>query len=90
MKQTLIIQINEGKEFLRGEHPDKRTNKQWVKEMNIKFPELQWGLLQKEKKEIKRKTAGVKKIVKRTVKKKAVKKASRKVSIKRKPTKRRK
>ena len=28
--------------FFRGEHPDKRTNKEWVRYMVNKYPELDW------------------------------------------------
>lgn len=63
MKQTLIIQTNEGEDFLRGEHPDTRSNRQWIQFMNKKFPDLQWGMKQREKKLLKKKLSVKKKPV---------------------------
>jgi uncharacterized membrane protein YcgQ (UPF0703/DUF1980 family) len=28
--------------FFRGQHPDKRTDMEWVKYMNTKYPNLKW------------------------------------------------
>ncbi len=28
--------------FFRGEHPDRRTNAEWVRDMVKKYPELDW------------------------------------------------
>ena len=28
--------------FFRGQHPDKRTDMEWVKYMNKKYPHLKW------------------------------------------------
>ena len=28
--------------FFRGQHPDKRTDMEWVKYMNTKYPHLKW------------------------------------------------
>ena len=28
--------------FFRGQHPDTRTDKEWVKYMNNKYPHLKW------------------------------------------------
>ena len=40
-----IERINAGDDsiFFRGEHPDKRTPKEWVKYMNKKYPHLKWN-----------------------------------------------
>ena len=35
--KTMILQNNEGEEFFRHSHPDKRTNKEWVQFMNEKW-----------------------------------------------------
>ena len=48
MKTTLLIQLDEGKDFLRGEHPDKRTSREWIRVMNERFPDLNWGVSQRE------------------------------------------
>jgi hypothetical protein len=29
--------------FFRGQHPDKRTDMEWVKYMNSKYPHLKWN-----------------------------------------------
>lgn len=53
--KTMILQNNEGELFFRGDHPDKRTGPQWVKAMNRKYPELEWGMRVREKKEKRKK-----------------------------------
>ena len=69
MSKVQMNHNNEGDIFFTGRHPDKRTNAQWVRDMNRKFPELEWGLSVKEKKVLrKKKSKGPAK--KKTVKRK--------------------
>ena len=47
-KQTTKFKLVLGEDiFLRQQHPDKRTNLQWVKFMNKKF-DLHWGMRKKD------------------------------------------
>lgn len=63
--KTMILQNNEGEEFFRHSHPDKRTNKEWVQFMNEKWG-FTWGIGKRELKKIAKKKAA-----KKTGKKKA-------------------
>lgn len=65
--KTMILQNNEGEEFFRHSHPDKRTNKEWVQFMNRKWG-FTWGIGKRELKKLEEKIAK-----KKTVKKKVVK-----------------
>ena len=69
MSKLQMNHNNEGEIFFRCDDPDKRTGKQWVADMNRKFPELEWGLSVKEKKAKRKKAAGVES-VKKTIKRK--------------------
>jgi hypothetical protein len=78
MKQTLINQNNEGEMFLRNEHPDTRTVKQWKADVYAKT-----GVLWAKPKSKKKKTVAVaKKVTKKSVKKVNRKKVTKKVSKK--------
>jgi len=65
MSKLQLNHINEGEIFFRGQHPDKRTGKEWVKFMNNKFG-LNWGIGKRELKKLAEKeTKKTKKKVKR-------------------------
>lgn len=49
MSKIQMSHNNEGDIFFRGEHPDKRTGKQWVKDMNAKY-NLNWGIKKRDRK----------------------------------------
>ena len=50
MSKVHLSHLNEGEIFFRGQHPDKRTGKQWVAFMNRRFPELNWGIKKRDRK----------------------------------------
>jgi hypothetical protein len=50
MSKVHLSHLNEGEIFFRGDHPDKRTNKKWVSDMNEKYPELNWGVKKRDRK----------------------------------------
>lgn len=49
--KTMILQNNEGEIFFRRDHPDKRTNKEWVRDMNKKWG-FQWGIKKRDRKKL--------------------------------------
>jgi|DEB19_MinimDraft_3_1074340.scaffolds.fasta_scaffold382984_2 hypothetical protein len=50
MSKVHLSHLNEGEIFFTGRHPDTRTNKKWVADMNKKFPELNWGVKKRDRK----------------------------------------
>lgn len=50
MKSSMKSMFYGEEMFFRGEHPDKRSGKEWVAYMNKKYPDLNWGIRKKDRK----------------------------------------
>jgi len=42
-ESSKVLKFSGDEMFFRGEHPDKRSNKEWVAYMNNKYPHLKWN-----------------------------------------------